>query len=51
MPTIRTGDVTLYYEEIGQGEPLLLLHGLGSSTDDWYFQMTPFSQHFRRHAR
>jgi pimeloyl-ACP methyl ester carboxylesterase len=47
MPTIRTNDVTLYYEEMGQGDPLLLLHGLGSSTEDWYFQMEPFSQHFR----
>lgn len=47
MTTIRTGDVKLYYEEMGQGEPLLLLHGLGSSTEDWAFQMEPFSRHFR----
>ena len=26
---------TLHYEEYGQGEPLVLLHGLGSSCQDW----------------
>lgn len=47
MPTIRTKKVKLYYEEMGQGEPLLLLHGLGSSTADWTLQMEPLAQHFR----
>lgn len=26
---------SLHYEEYGQGTPLLLLHGLGSSCRDW----------------
>lgn len=47
MPTIRTKEVTLYYEEMGQGEPLLLLHGLGSSTADWVLQMEVFAQYYR----
>lgn len=29
----------LYYEEHGQGTPVLLLHGLGSSTLDWELQL------------
>ncbi|MCB9418531.1 MAG: alpha/beta fold hydrolase [Ardenticatenaceae bacterium] len=47
MPTIRMKDVTLYYVEMGQGEPLLLLHGLGSSTEDWPMQMEVFAQQYR----
>lgn len=47
MPTIRTKEVKLYYEELGTGEALLLLHGLGSSTADWALQMEPLAQHFR----
>jgi 3-oxoadipate enol-lactonase len=47
MPIIRTKEVQLYYEEMGQGEPLLLLHGLGSSTEDWPMQMEVFSQQYR----
>ena len=35
MPTLRTNDAELFYEEAGTGEPVLLLHGLGSSTLDW----------------
>ncbi len=29
MPTIRVNDIGLYYEEHGQGEPLLFISGLG----------------------
>lgn len=44
MPTIHTGDLSLYYERLGQGEPLLFLHGLGSSTRDWALQIDYFSK-------
>lgn len=47
MPQITVRDVELYYEEYGQGEPLLLLHGLGSSTRDWQPQLEAFKQDFR----
>lgn len=29
----------LHYEDRGQGEPLLLVHGLGSSIQDWEYQI------------
>lgn len=29
----------------GDGPPLLLIHGLGSSGDDWAFQIPPLAQH------
>ena len=47
MPTIRTKEMTFYYEEAGLGEPLLLLHGLGSSTADWPMQMEAFAARYR----
>ncbi|MDX5371977.1 MAG: alpha/beta hydrolase [Pseudomonadaceae bacterium] len=39
MPHFDHGGCRLYYEEHGQGEPLLLVHGLGSSTRDWEYQI------------
>lgn len=38
---------TLHYEEYGQGEPLVLLHGLGSSCQDWELQVPVLSGHYR----
>ncbi len=47
MPKITIRDTELYYETHGQGEPLLLIHGLGSSSRDWELQLTPFSERYR----
>ncbi|MFK8331323.1 alpha/beta fold hydrolase [Pseudomonas sp. BJa5] len=38
---------SLHYEEYGQGEPLVLLHGLGSSTRDWEMQVPDLARHYR----
>lgn len=35
MPTLQLEDVALYYEESGEGTPVLVLHGLGSSGRDF----------------
>ncbi|MCB8925582.1 MAG: alpha/beta fold hydrolase [Ardenticatenaceae bacterium] len=47
MPTINLEDISLYYEEQGTGEPLLLLHGLGSDGRSWEYQLKPFAEQFR----
>ncbi len=47
MPTISVNEVELYYQEAGAGYPLVLLHGLGSSGEDWLFQTPVFAEHFR----
>lgn len=47
MATFHSNGVDLYYESCGAGEPLLLLHGLGSSTRDWEMQVGQFTQHYR----
>ncbi|HWZ30489.1 MAG TPA: alpha/beta hydrolase [Bryobacteraceae bacterium] len=47
MATVRINDVDLYYESAGEGAPVLLLHGLGSSTRDWEYQIPPLAQSHR----
>jgi 3-oxoadipate enol-lactonase len=47
MAKLRIGDIDLYYEIIGQGEPVLLIHGLGSSSRDWELQIEPFSKNYQ----
>ena len=47
MPIRTLGDIDVYYEEQGAGEPVLLLHGLGSSTEDWEPQVAALSRHRR----
>lgn len=47
MPKIRVRDIEMYYEETGQGTPLLLIHGLGSSARDWERQIPYFSKNYR----
>lgn len=47
MPYIEVDGAQLYYEESGQGMPLVLLHGLGETSEFWEFQTPVFSQHYR----
>ncbi len=47
MPMIPANRINLYYEEHGDGHPLMLIHGLGSSTRDWEFQVPEFSKSYR----
>ncbi len=47
MPALSVNSAQIYYQEAGGGLPLLLLHGLGSSGDDWWFQTPAFAPHFR----
>ncbi len=52
MKTISTsyeivGDVRLAYVERGSGAPLVFIHGLGSSLQDWTPQLDHFAPHYR----
>lgn len=47
MPRRQVGELALHYESAGEGEPLVLIHGLGSSTKDWEGQVGVFAEHFR----
>lgn len=43
MPFIELPDLRLRYETAGAGSPVILLHGLGSSADDWRLQESAFA--------
>ena len=43
MSHLRNGNCNLHYEEYGQGSPVVLLHGLGSSMQDWENQKEALS--------
>lgn len=47
MPRIWVGEIQMYYELHGEGEPLVLIHGLGSSSRDWEMQIPFFAQRYR----
>jgi pimeloyl-ACP methyl ester carboxylesterase len=47
MPEVQVGDVQLYYEEYGQGTPLVMILGLGQDVATWSFQLAEFAQYFR----
>jgi pimeloyl-ACP methyl ester carboxylesterase len=47
LPTIQTSRLNTYYELHGDGEPLLLIRGLGSTCDGFKAQVEGLSPHFR----
>ena len=47
MPSTQLNQIELYYQSFGQGEPLLFVHGLGSSVRDWENQVPFFSGRYR----
>jgi pimeloyl-ACP methyl ester carboxylesterase len=47
VPKALVNGVRIYYEIYGQGEPLLLIMGLGASALGWQSQIPTFSQHLR----
>lgn len=48
MPYQTVNGIRLRYELWGEGEtPLVLLHGLGSSADDWLLQLPAFAPYFK----
>ena len=47
MATLTRDGVTLRYEDIGEGPPILLTHGFGASADMWDGQVAVFADRFR----
>ena len=47
MPTVKLPDVELYYEETGQGFPLVWSHEFGGDFRSWEPQVRYFSRHYR----
>lgn len=47
MPRVRSGDLELFYETEGTGEPVLLLMGLGGEHGAWRLQRPELARRFR----
>jgi len=47
MPIARIRDIQIYYEEHGQGPPLIMILGLGQDIATWEFQIVELSRHAR----
>ena len=47
MPTIDANGIQLYYEEHGEGEPLLLIMGWGGNASTWHPQLPGLAERFR----
>jgi len=47
VPKVKVNDIQLYYEVRGEGEPLVLIMGLGANTRGWDMQVPAFSREFQ----
>ncbi len=47
MPTAKIRDVELYYEEHGQGVPLLCIMGFATDSTGWLLQIPTFAERYR----
>ena len=47
MPKANIRDMEIYYEEHGQGPPLVMILGLGQDTATWSFQIPELSNRLR----
>jgi len=47
MAIAQVGDINIYYEIHGEGEPLLLITGYGANSQWWYPQIPAFSQEYQ----
>ena len=47
MPTVRVNGVELYYEETGEGDPLILSHEFAGDYRSWEPQVRYFSRRYR----
>ena len=47
MPKIAVGEIAINVRQWGAGDPVLLVHGLGMSSDLWQHQVRPFSERYR----
>ncbi len=47
MPNANVNGINIGYQVYGNGEPLILLPGLGGDRNAWFFQMDSFKEHYR----
>jgi 3-oxoadipate enol-lactonase len=47
MPKIKIGNIELYYEVHGSGEPVMLIHGLSMDSSTWFNQVSVLSKNYQ----
>lgn len=47
MPTATIGNLEMFYDEQGSGDPLLLIMGLAADSTAWMFQLPAFAEKYR----
>ena len=47
MPAVKVGDINMYYEIHGNGEPLVLINGLGADISRWFRIIPVLSQKYQ----
>jgi pimeloyl-ACP methyl ester carboxylesterase len=47
MPWAQVGPTDIYYQEAGEGQPLVFLHGMSSCAEAWFQQFEAFAPFFR----
>ena len=47
MPKVAVNTIKIDYEDVGKGDVLVFLHGLGSTKKDWDSQIPIFSKNYR----
>lgn len=44
---LKVNGLEMYYEEVGEGEPLILIHGGTATASSWQGHLPEFAKHFR----
>lgn len=47
MPTVKVGDINMYYETRGRGEAIVLIMGLAGTAEMWFRQIPGLSRRYR----
>ena len=47
MPQVRLDGINLYYEERGEGTPIVFVHEFAGDSASWHLQMRHFARHYR----
>jgi pimeloyl-ACP methyl ester carboxylesterase len=47
MPKVRIGDIEMFYVEMGSGDPLVLIMGMGGDHLAWGFQIPSLAERYR----
>src|SRR5262245_45353726 len=47
VPSVRVNDIEMHYQDVGDGEPVLLIMGFGGDITAWAFQIPEFAARYR----